>query len=276
MNSNVCTQLAKACIAGLSALTAQASLAAIVTITTPSGENTPYTIEGDDFTEYPVFANIETGDGIVDPSANGGEELILLGLHETIDHFSNNDDNDCVADGNCNNIVTVDLVNLNDSGNTGDISLVLTAAEDLIWHITTAATVNLKSIYIFGANASGQTISFDNGATAITSDALVNAGVGSVDVNFSNANVCAFSYPDGDVGCSTRRLLGTGETIIDSLFDYLGDETDMDITSFNGTEFADGFTVAIDSNAAAIPLPAAFVLYLSGIAGLMIRKRQAI
>ena len=273
MNSNAYQKLAKACITVLAIAMAQLSQAAFVTITTPSGQNTPYMIPGDPVTEYQVFDNITSGDGIVDPSANGGEEFILLGLHETILHQSNSDDNGCIANDNCNNIVTVDLVNLNDSGNTGDVSLVLSAAEDLVWHITTDATVNLKSIFVFGANASGQTVSFDNGSTSITTDTSVSAGTGNVDVTFSSANVCAFSYPDADVGCNTRRLLGTGESIIDSLFDYLGDETDMDITSFNGTEFGDGFLVELDSSATAVPLPAAFMLYASAIAGLMIRRR---
>ncbi len=241
-------------LAGL--LISGSSLAAVVEIDTPAAPGaTSYTIPGDS-TVYQIYQT-DTPDGtIVDPSVNGGVEFILLGAHETIVHESNDVFNDCINQGNCNSTISVTLNNANPGQTTKGVSLLLTAAEALTWDINiTDAGIDIQSIYVFG-----------------TGSQVVNLVGGNANQVIGSSSVCAFSYPDSLGGCQTDELLGI-ET--DNNFlgfkNRLGNETNLKITSFNGSYFVDGFTVTIDSTTA-IPLPGAFVLMLSALAGLGVRK----
>lgn len=231
------------------------SSAAVVTIDTPAeaGE-TSYTVPGDN-TVYQIFQT-DTPDGtIVDPSVNGGVEFILLGAHETIVHESNDISNNCIASGTCNDTITVTVNNANFGQQTQGVSLVLAGSESLIWNVTvTDPSIDVQSIFVFGSNQ--QTV-IVNGVTV---PQLVSAD-----------SVCAFSYPNADSSCQTDELLGI-ETDNNrrGRDNFLGELTDAQLTSFNGSYFADGFTVTIDS--VAVPLPGAFILMTSALMGLCARK----
>ena len=226
-----------------------------MTIDTPAEAGaTSYTVPGDD-TVYEIFQT-DTPDGtIVDPSANGGVEFILLGAHETITHESNAAFNNCVGLGTCNDTITVTINNENFGQQTQGVSLLLVGSESLIWDVTvTDPTIDLQSIFVFGSNEQTVTV---NGAT--------------VPQFASTHSICAFSYPDADSGCQTDELLGIEtENNRRGRNDFLGELTDAQLTSFNGSYFVDGFTVTIDS--VVVPLPGAFILMASALMGLCIRK----
>ena len=93
------------------------------------------------------------------------------------------------------------------------------------------AAIDLLSVYVFGAES--QTINI-NGSS-----------IGEI---LSPESVCAFSYPAAASGCSTDRLLGIssasnpgGFTNLLADEQFLNDQPEYQVTSFNGTYFADGF-----------------------------------
>ena len=82
----------------------------------------------------PVY-QIDTPDGtIVDPAGNGDVEFILLGVHETLLHPSNASENGC-SGATCNDEITVNLNNAVANRQTKGVSLLLSAAESLVWNL---------------------------------------------------------------------------------------------------------------------------------------------
>ncbi len=273
---------------GLAAIGAQAAFVTIttpaVTGTNPSTGNDTYVVGGQ---SYDVYVNEENNEalgsaaynqrrddfGLVNAADNANsEELIFLGAHENIDHFST---------GGASNDVSVQLNNIN-AGNaaTGDVSLVISGAEALDWNITLEAggNINLKTIYVFGLEPQSLTI---NGES-LMSDAMGEFW-NSTRIERSPVAVCGYTLPANDQGCNTDRILGINRTGTDMfgfptntnagndnfLADLVGPGGPQ-LTSFNGSNFADGFIVDIDS--IVVPLPPAMALMGLALSALFGRK----
>ena len=279
---------------GFAAISAQAAFVSVdtppLTGTNASTGNDTYTVAG---ITYDVYLNEENSElpgttaydqrrddfGLVSPADNANaEELIFLGAHENINHFSSNGtDND----------VSVQLNNIN-AGNaaTGDVSLVISGAEALDWVISLEAggNINLKTIYVFGLEPQTLTI---NGESLMTDE--LGEFWNSTRIERSPVPVCGYTLPANGQGCDTDRLLGINRTVVD-MFGFptntnpAGDNYLADLvgpggprlTSFNGTYFADGFVVDIDS--VVVPLPPAIAMMgfaLSALFGRRWARRQS-
>ena len=120
--------------------------AAQVDMYTPGGVNpSSYQVNGAGEI-YSIYSNLTSADNaaLVEPSANGGTELIFLGLHTPFDASSGFVES---------NAVEVNVFNdtLGDVA-TGGVSLVLSAAAAVDWTINIEAGVQLNSIYVFTRN----------------------------------------------------------------------------------------------------------------------------
>ena len=266
----------------LSVMASVSASAAHVTMTTPATEGgTSYLFKGN---THNVFKNFvkeelmqihETNLGLVTPAENDGEELIYLGTHST-SNFS-----DPI---NPQNTVEVNLNNLNpDNGSgaglTGDVSLVLSAAESLSWDISIAENVDVNAIFIF--STSTQSLIINEQSVGLTTDNVVHEGI---NIEVSPVLVCGYALPDDGEGCHTDRILGFNREFFDEdgfeqetnpfSVNFLGELTDLGVTSFNGSYIVDGFEIDIDSSATVVPLPGSLVLYSSALAALTFRWRK--
>ena len=273
---------------GCAAVAAQAAFVSIdtpmLTGTNPMTGNDTYMVGGQ---SYDVFVNEENNEApgsaaynqrrddyaLVNPVDNpNSEELIFLGVHENIDHLSS---------GGAVNDVTVQLNNINAANEaTGDVSLVLSGAEALDWAITLEAggNINLKTIYVFGLEPQSITI---NGES-LMSDAMGEFW-NSTRIERSPVAICGYTLPANEQGCNTDRILGINRTGVD-MFGFPTDTNGGDdnfladlvgpggpqLTSFNGTNLADGFIVDIDS--IVVPLPPAIALMGFALSALFGRK----
>jgi len=241
-------KLIQVVVAAAGILLAPLALAAFVETYTPEGINpAQYTVLGGDTPDL-VYSNIINADNadLATVADNGGHELVFLGLHTAFE----------LVEGNLVNTdqVTVNLDKVGTGSTTGSVSLVLSAATGVEWLINIGAGVQLENIYLFSPNPTDRA----NTSTTI-------AG-GSPNVVVSPADICGYELPS--VGsCITEHILGTTDRFGLDFNDFLGDlGTALNVTNFNGTYYANRFDIAVD--AAVIPLPAASVLFMSGL-GLM-------
>ena len=190
----------------------------------------------------PVYENVTGIDGL--GTNADGSELIWLGVSETTGF--NADEND--------NIVSVLLQNGVGGADTVSVSLVVSGLEETQWDFSVEAGVQLETVYVFG---------FGN-QTLLNLDPGVNVVVG--------ANGCGFALPYPGGGCNTTELLGISDPVYNP-FDYnrLDALTLDEVTNFNGSHFANSFTVVI-TDATVIPLPGAALLFLSAL-GLGISRK---
>ena len=266
----------------LSAMASVSAHAAHVTMTTPATEgNTSYSFGGQthnvfkNFVKEEVVQQYATNLGLVTPEENNGEELIYLGAHSTSNL------NDAI---NPQNTVEVNLNNLNPdngggAGLTGDVSLVLSAAESLSWDISIDENVDVNAIFIFSTNT--QSLTINDQSVGLATNNVIHEGI---NIEVSPVSVCGYALPDDGEGCHTDRILGFNRVFIDeedveqetnAFFDnYLGDLTDLAVTSFNGSYIVDSFDINIDSSATVVPLPGSLVLYSSALAALTLRRRK--
>ena len=267
----------------LSMMACVSANAAHVTMTTPATTGgTSYSFSGQshnvfkNFVKDQVVQQYGTNLGLVTPEDNGGHELVYLGAHSTSDF------NDPIAP---QNTVEVNLNNLNADNNSGspgltdDVSLVLSAAESLSWDITIEENIDLNSIFIFSTDT--QSLIINDESVALPSNNVLYQGI---NIEVSPVSVCGYALPDDGEGCHTDRILGFNREFVDSdgveqetnalLVNYLGDLTDIAVTSFNGSYIVDGFDIDIDSSATVVPLPGSLVLYGSAIAMLLFRRQK--
>lgn len=252
--------------------------AARVTMNTPAvGGDSSYLFSGQshnvfkNFVKDEVFAQHSENLGLVDPVDNGGEELVYLGAYKNSEFNSS---------AGVLNEIQVDLNNLNpDNPNgTGDVSLVLSAGASLAWDVSIDDNVELNSIFIF--SISDQSLTINNQSVDLSSGNLIFQGI---NIETSPVAVCGYALPDDGEGCHTDRILGFNRELLDEddmeyesnplLFNYLGDLTDLSVTSFNGSYIVDSFEIGIDSQAAAVPLPGTLVLYATALAVLMVQRK---
>lgn len=215
---------------------------------------------------------------LVAPQANNGEELIYLGAYQNIGYDS--------AGGE--NTISVDLQNINqDQTNTGGVSLVLSGGQQMTWDLTWDTTVALNSIILFGLvgekDMPRQSLIINGSAVDLTN--LSNNELG-LNIIHSSQQVCGFALPQNSDQCRTDRIVGINRNIEDEFGDsvssndpiinYLGEETGLKITSFNGAYEANNFVIGIDTTA--VPLPSALFLFSSSLylvfAGKRIRRNQ--
>ncbi len=266
----------------LSAMASVSAHAAHVTMTTPATEgSSSYSFSGQTHNVFKNFVKEEvvqqhaTNMGLVTIEENNGEELIYLGAHSTSNL------NDAI---NPQNTVEVNLNNLNpDNGSgaglTGDVSLVLSAAESLSWDISIDENVDVNAIFIFSTNT--QSLSINDQSVELETNNVIHEGI---NIEVSPILVCGYALPDDGEGCHTDKILGFNRVFIDedgveqetnAFFDnYLGDLTDLAVTSFNGSYIVDSFDINIDSSATVVPLPGSLVLYSSALAALTLRRRK--
>lgn len=262
--------------------------AAIVTIDTPAlaGQTSyqfgsqNYDVQSNDINDQaidtPPYITLRTEKGLVAVEENNGEELIFLGAHETSNHNSS---------GGIDNDVTVTVNNLNPVGEGGGaaaltegVSLVLSAAESLVWNIAIDDNVQVNNIFLFGLKS--QEITINGQAISLGSSPVM---FGDINVEVSPIGVCGYALPTDGQGCNTDRILGINQQSFDFLglesntnefgLNYLADLTDLAVTNFNGSYLADGFNVGINSTATVVPLPGALVFFVSALGVLANRKR---
>ena len=262
----------------LAVIASVSASAARVSMTTPANGASSYEFSGQ---SHNVFKNFvkdqvvqlhETNLGLVTPAENGGHELIYLGAHST---SGLNDPIDP------QNTVEVNLNNLNpvSGGLTGDVSLVLSAAESLSWNISIADNVDLNTIFIFSTRT--QSLTINEQSVSLLTDNTMHQGI---NIEVSPVSICGYALPDDGDGCSTDRILGFNRDFFDEdgieqesnalYVNYLSDLTDLSVTSFSGSYIVDGFDVGIDSSATVVPLPGSLVLYSSAIAMLTFSRRK--
>ncbi|MDB2409703.1 hypothetical protein N9W57_03665 [Pseudomonadales bacterium] len=257
--------------------------AAHVTMTTPAvGGGESYLFSSQSHNVFKNFVKAEAVQqyretlGLVTPEENDGEELIYLGLHQN---------NDFLPSNGLQNTVEVNLNNLNpdngsgQAGTTGDVSLVLSAAESLSWDVSVDDNIDLNSIFIFSTN--DQALTINNQAVDLSSNDVVFQDI---NIEVSPVAVCGYALPDDGEGCHTDRILGFNRVFDDQNGDeqetnaifanYLGDLTDLAVTSFNGSYIVDSFDIDIDSSATVVPLPGSLVLYGSAVVALTLRRRK--
>lgn len=257
--------------------------AAQVSVITPAGAGFPdYVVGGQSYTAVQNAVNAESpgsdyqdrfnDTGLVNTDSNGGEELIWLGLHETIDYATT---------GGADNVVTVVVDNLNiDGAATAGVSLLFSAAESLAWNVDVAEGVQLNNIYVFGLQEQSITV---NGEQVLEDNIFELFGGQTGLVQHSTVAIFgeAFCSPGQRASdCGADAILGINHQGSDSRGrpvhtnaagnNYLADLTDQQITSFSGSYFADGFTVGVDSTV--VPLPAAALLFASACSLLLGRK----
>ncbi len=241
--------------------------AAVVTVSNLwSNDGSSYVVPND-LNTYDVYQNIQSGSGIGTVAGNAGEELILLGAHETSLHSSDSAVNGCGSPGEpaCNDVLRVNLTNLNPNAQTDGVSLLLTASQSVTWDLVydVNAGIDLRSIFIFGSSFNGQSLKI-NGTDVVIADSI-QAEASPLNIAVSPNRICAFAHPVPESGCSTDDLLGYGGFP----FSFLSLETALEVTNFNGSEYVDQFDVVISSSVTAVPVPAALVLFSSALAGLI-------
>lgn len=267
----------------MAAMTSMSANAAHVTMTTPAvGGGDSYLFSGESHNVFKNFVKAEAVKqyginlGLVTPEENNGEELIYLGLHQNNDFNSSN---------GLQNKVEVNLNNLNpvngsgQTGTTGDVSLVFSAAESLSWDVSVDDNIGLNSIFIFSTN--DQALTINNQSVDLSSNSVVFQDI---NIEVSPVTVCGYALPDDGEGCHTDRILGFNRIFDDqdgveqetnALFvNYLGDLTDLAVTSFNGSYIVDSFDIDIDSSATVVPLPGSLVLYGSAVVALTLSRRK--
>ena len=266
----------------LAVIASVSASAAHVSMTTPANGASSYEFSGQshnvfkNFVKDEVFQQHGESLGLVNPEENGGEELLYLGAYI---NSTFNDSN------GVQNEIQVDLNNLNpidgsgDAGLTGGVSLVLSAGQSLAWNLSVDDNINLNSIFIFSIN--DQSLTINNQSVDLSSNDLIFNGI---NIETSPVAVCGYALPDDGEGCHTDRILGFNRQIVDEdgieydtneqFVNYLGDLTDISVTSFSGSYIVDAFEIGIDSQAAVVPLPGTLVLYATALGLLTMRRKS--
>ena len=267
----------------LAVIASVSASAARVSMTTPAAEGAAsYEFKGQthnvfkNFIKDEVFQQHGESLGLVNPEENGGEELLYLGAYI---NSTFNDSN------GVQNEIQVDLNNLNpidgsgDAGLTGGVSLVLSAGQSLAWNLSVDDNINLNSIFIFSIN--DQSLTINNQSVDLSSNDLIFNGI---NIETSPVAVCGYALPDDGEGCHTDRILGFNRQIVDEdgieydtneqFVNYLGDLTDISVTSFSGSYIVDAFEIGIDSQATVVPLPGTLVLYATALGLLTMRRKS--
>ena len=219
---------------------------------------------------YPVFENIvndesygslayverENETRLVVPAHNSGHELIWLGVHDRYLEPSSSP-------------ISVNLNNANIGGQTtDDVSLVLSSANVNDWAINVESGVQLKNVFIIALGSESQTIDIngENGAFDAGDDGLI-AGVNILRSNTTSS--CGYEFPSSDPsqGCDTEVALGLEFNDAFSKVNILedmqsGSGAPLELTSFNGTYYADKFTIRVNSVG---DLPAAEIIKSNSI-----------
>ena len=207
--------------------------------------------------------------GVVDAASNAnGEELVFLGALKTINYDLLDGEGQPGSDND------IDVFLNNTSGidaATGPVSLVLSAAESLQWNVTWDTNVTLNNIFIFGVNAQALQINGSGPIDLSSGEATFNG----ITIKVSNSMRCGYSLPYNAGGCNTDQILGLNPfTATNPIgFNFLADETDLNVTNFNGSNLVDAFNVDI-STATVVPLPSALLLFASAF-GLMFNRKLA-
>lgn len=266
----------------LAVIASVSASAAHVSMTTPANGASSYEFSGQshnvfkNFVKDEVFQQHGESLGLVNPEENGGEELLYLGAYI---NSTFNDSN------GVQNEIQVDLNNLNpidgsgDAGLTGGVSLVLSAGQSLAWNLSIDDNINLNSIFIFSIN--DQSLTINNQSVDLSSNDLIFNGI---NIETSPVAVCGYALPDDGEGCHTDRILGFNRQIVDEdgieydtneqFVNYLGDLTDISVTSFSGSYIVDAFEIGIDSQATVVPLPGTLVLYATALGLLTMRRKS--
>jgi len=265
----------------LAVIASVSASAAHVSMTTPANGASSYEFSGQshnvfkNFVKDEVFQQHGESLGLVNPEENGGEELLYLGAYI---NSTFNDSN------GVQNEIQVDLNNLNpidgsgDAGLTGGVSLVLSAGQSLAWNLSVDDNINLNSIFIF--SISDQSLTINNQSVDLSSNDLIFNGI---NIETSPVAVCGYALPDDGEGCHTDRILGFNRQIVDEdgieydtneqFVNYLGDLTDISVTSFSGSYIVDAFEIGIDSQATVVPLPGTLVLYATALTLFVVRRK---
>jgi len=265
----------------LAVIASVSASAAHVSMTTPANGASSYEFSGQshnvfkNFVKDEVFQQHGESLGLVNPEENGGEELLYLGAYI---NSTFNDSN------GVQNEIQVDLNNLNpidgsgDAGLTGGVSLVLSAGQSLAWNLSVDDNINLNSIFIFSIN--DQSLTINNQSVDLSSNDLIFNGI---NIETSPVAVCGYALPDDGEGCHTDRILGFNRQIVDEdgieydtneqFVNYLGDLTDISVTSFSGSYIVDAFEIGIDSQATVVPLPGTLVLYATALTLFVVRRK---
>ena len=265
----------------LAVIASVSASAAHVSMTTPANGASSYEFSGQshnvfkNFVKDEVFQQHGESLGLVNPEENGGEELLYLGAYI---NSTFNDSN------GVQNEIQVDLNNLNpidgsgDAGLTGGVSLVLSAGQSLAWNLSIDDNINLNSIFIFSIN--DQSLTINNQSVDLSSNDLIFNGI---NIETSPVAVCGYALPDDGEGCHTDRILGFNRQIVDEdgieydtneqFVNYLGDLTDISVTSFSGSYIVDAFEIGIDSQATVVPLPGTLVLYATALTLFVVRRK---
>ena len=266
----------------LAVIASVSASAARVSMTTPANGASSYEFSGQshnvfkNFVKDEVFQQYGESLGLVNPEENGGEELLYLGA------FINSTFNDS---GGVQNAIQVDLNNLNpidgsgDSELTGGVSLVLSGGQSLAWNLNIDDNIDLNAIFIF--SVSDQSLTINNQSVDLTSSNLIFDGI---NIETSPVAVCGYALPDDGEGCHTDRILGFNRQLLDEddieydtneqLVNYLGDLTDLSVTSFSGSYIVDAFEIGIDSQATVVPLPGTLVLYATALTMFVVRRKS--
>ena len=265
----------------LAVIASVSASAAHVSMTTPANGASSYEFSGQshnvfkNFVKDEVFQQHGESLGLVNPEENGGEELLYLGAYI---NSTFNDSN------GVQNEIQVDLNNLNpidgsgDAGLTGGVSLVLSAGQSLAWNLSIDDNINLNSIFIFSIN--DQSLTINNQSVDLSSGDLIFDGI---NIETSPIAVCGYALPDDGEGCHTDRILGFNRQIVnedgieydtnEQFVNYLGDLTDISVTSFSGSYIVDAFEIGIDSQATVVPLPGTLVLYATALTLFVVRRK---
>jgi len=265
----------------LAVIASVSASAAHVSMTTPANGASSYEFSGQshnvfkNFVKDEVFQQHGESLGLVNPEENGGEELLYLGAYI---NSTFNDSN------GVQNEIQVDLNNLNpidgsgDAGLTGGVSLVLSAGQSLAWNLSIDDNINLNSIFIFSIN--DQSLTINNQSVDLSSNDLIFNGI---NIETSPVAVCGYALPDDGEGCHTDRILGFNRQIVNEngieydtngqFVNYLGDLTDISVTSFSGSYIVDAFEIGIDSQATVVPLPGTLVLYATALTLFVVRRK---
>gem|GEM_PF-855279 len=265
----------------LAVIASVSASAAHVSMTTPANGASSYEFSGQshnvfkNFVKDEVFQQHGESLGLVNPEENGGEELLYLGAYI---NSTFNDSN------GVQNEIQVDLNNLNpidgsgDAGLTGGVSLVLSAGQSLAWNLSIDDNINLNSIFIFSIN--DQSLTINNQSVDLSSNDLIFNGI---NIETSPVAVCGYALPDDGEGCHTDRILGFNRQIVnengieydtnEQFVNYLGDLTDISVTSFSGSYIVDAFEIGIDSQATVVPLPGTLVLYATALTLFVVRRK---
>ena len=214
------------------------------------------------------YGQRETDFALVSPEANNGEELIYLGAYRNIGYS---------ADAAVNTI-NVNLQNINlDQTNTGPVSLVLSGGREMTWDLTWDTSVILNNIVLFGL-VGNQSLVVNNSPINLANSSSDSFGL---NIIHSSMQICGFALPQESDDCRTDRIVGINRDeedewgdIVSSnspIVNYLNDETDLKVTSFNGAYEANDFIVGIDTTA--VPLPGAFLLFSSSLCLVFVRSK---